>query len=300
MSLKDWIRFIVLGLIWGSSFLWIKMALAETGPFTLVAFRVAFALLGLTVVVLVQRPSLPPRRVWKVFFLLGLTNIVIPFVLISWSELHITSGLASILNSTSPLFTILIASIFLTDERLTPQRVAGLLMGFCGVILLTAKHFSAGERFYLLGIGGMLLAALSYAISAVVARRKLMHLTPDIQAFSQQFASALVIIPLAAMVEAPLRLPVTFKAWFALAFLGVMGSCVATMLYYSLLKSVGPTRTMLVTYMFPLVGVLLGLVFLSEPISWRLVAGGCLIVGGILVVNRRLPRAEQTRRALDI
>jgi drug/metabolite transporter (DMT)-like permease len=287
LSGKEWIKFTALGLIWGSSFLWIKIAVQEIGPFTLVTFRVLFALLGILAVVAYRRTGLPGRNWWMVFLILGLFNTAVPFVLISWAEQRIPSGVASIVNSTIPLFTILIAPLFLKDEAITPDRLFGLAGGFLGVIVLMSNQIEGGIGSYQFGLLAMLLAAILYAGSAVFARRKLKGLPIETQSLGQMIAAWLFITPLTAVVEAPLSPPEQSLTWMAIAWLGILGSCVGTLLYYSLINTVGPTRTTLVSYVFPLVGVLLGVLFLNEQPDWRLLVGGGLIIGGIVMVNRR-------------
>ncbi len=291
MKNKDWIAFIVLGLIWGSSFLWIKIAVSETSPLLLVAFRLLFGILGSLAVVLYTRTSLKlDRRMWLILTLIGLTNNAIPYLLISWGETHIDSAVAAILNSTTPLFTMLIAHFFLHDDRLTPSRLAGLLIGFVGIVALVSRDLNAGSVGFqgpvLLGQGAVLLASISYAFTAVYARRTTKGLTPVVQGLVPLFGSDLALWGLVLTTQSPLKLPVLPLTWVAMIWLGVMGVCVAFLLYYYLLHSVGPTRTVLVTYVFPLVGLALGVIFLKEKLDWHLLAGGALIVGSIVVVNR--------------
>lgn len=284
---KDWIKFTALGLIWGSSFFWIKIALVEIGPFTLVTLRVIFALLGILMVVAYRRSGLPERGKWWIFLLLGLFNVVVPFVLISWAETQIPSAVASILNSTIPLFSILIAPIFIRDERITFYRLLGVVCGFLGVIVLMSNQVETGFGSYQLGLGAMLAATFFYACSAVFARTHTAGLTPEVQSLGQMMAAWFVITPVSAMVESPLTMPAQGLTWLAVAWLGILGSCVATLLYYSLLNSVGPTRTVLVSYVFPLIGVFLGILVLHEKPDWHLIVGGGLIIGGIGAVNWR-------------
>ena len=287
LSGRDWIKFTALGLIWGSSFLWIKIAVQEIGPFTLVTFRVLFALLGILMVVAYRRPVLPRRGKWWIFLLLGIFNVAVPFVLISWAETRIPSGVASILNSTIPLFTILIAPFFIKDEKTTPGRLLGLGVGFLGVIVLMSNQIEGGIGGYQLGLGAMLAATFCYASSAVFARTQTAGMTAEVQSLGQMVAAWFFITPVSAFVEMPFTPPTQTYTWIAVVWLGILGSCVGTLLYYSLLNSVGPTRTVLVSYVFPLVGVLLGIIILHEQPDWRLILGGGLIIGGIAVVNRR-------------
>lgn len=285
MSLKNWLKFIVLALAWGSSFLWIKIAGQEIGPFTLVFLRASFALLGLTAALLVIRPEMPRGKRWWAFVYLGFFNVALPFVAISWAERTISSGMASILNATVPLFTILMAAVFLPEDGLTAPKVLGLLVGFAGVFVLVSDQLGYGSN-NLLAIGAMLLAAASYGSSNVFARRQTLGLRPAAQAFGQSLLSWTIMLPVSTLAEQSIlhlpRLPLT---WLALAWLGLVGTAMATLLYYSLLNSVGPTRASLVTYCFPLVGMILGLIFLSEPLKWQLFLGAALIISGVWMVN---------------
>lgn len=292
MSIREWFKFILLGLIWGSSFLWIKIGVQELGPFTLVTLRVFFATLGLWVVARVHRTTPPWQQVLPAFFVLGVLNMALPFVLISWSEQYISSGMAAILNSTVPLFTLLIAPLFLPDDPWTLPKGLGLLVGFLGVVVLMANQVQGDLTRPKIGQLTMLLAAISYAAAAVYARRKVRGLTPDVQSLGQSLMATLVMLPLAFSLEAPFTLPQQPLTWIAVLWLGLMGSCVATLLYYSLLQSIGPTRTTLVTYIFPLVGVILGALFLHERPDWHLLVGGALIISGVAVVNLWRPAAH--------
>lgn len=290
MKLKDWLAFLALGLAWGSSFLWIKIAIQEIGPFTLVALRLLFGVVGLLAVVAYSRPRWPgARRLWWVLVVLGLTNTAVPFVLISWGELFIDSAVAAVLNSTVPLFTMLIAHVFLSDDRMTLPRIVGLLIGFGGVIILLSRDlvFQSGLSGGVLGQGAVLLAALFYAGSGVFARRNTQGLSPIVQALVPLLVADSAIWLAVPLTESPLTLPQLPLTWVAILWLGLVGSCFAYLLYYYLLHSVGPTRTTLVTYVFPLVGVALGVIFLNELLDWHLFVGGTMVVGSIAVVNWR-------------
>jgi drug/metabolite transporter (DMT)-like permease len=296
LSAKNWLKFLLLGTIWGSSFLWIKIALQEVGPLTLVTFRTGFATLGLLVVALVVRPQLHKKEIW-ILALLGLLNVAIPFALISWSEEHISSGMASILNSTVPLFTIMIAPFFINTEHLNGRRIFGLLIGFSGVIVLMSNQVSGGDSMSGWGIAAMLAAACSYAVSGIFAKRKTAGMKPAVQSLGQMSSSFLFILPTALIFEAPFHIPTLPISYAALMWLGFLGSCAATLLWFSLLNSVGPTRTSMTTYMFPLVGVLLGLIFLGEHVDWHLIAGGVLIILAVVIVNtQKVPGLENEKQ----
>jgi drug/metabolite transporter (DMT)-like permease len=283
----------MLTLIWGSSFLWIKLAVREVGPFTVVSLRVFFALLAILPFLLRQRVG-PPRgvRQWGIVLAQGLMSATVPWILITWAEQYIDSALATVLNGTVPLFTIVAANAFLSDERMTASRATGLLVGFAGVVVLVQGDLrtalrDAGSPMVLLGQGAMLVSSFLYGISNIFARLKLRGTAPAYQAFYSLLAAAFLVWGVTPMAEAPLRLPASTVTWVAVAWLGVLGAGVSYLLFYVLLHAVGATRTATVTYTIPLVGVTLGVVVLGEPLEWSLVAGMVLIVSGVWRVNRR-------------
>ena len=290
MKLKEWGAFVLLGLIWGSSFLWIKIAVAETGPFMLVTFRLLFGLAGLLGFMVWRRQAWPrDRRVLLAFLFMGLFNTALPFTLITWGETLIDSSLASILNGTVPLFTIVIAHFWLQDEKITLPRLAGLFVGFLGMVVLVSRDLGPDAlRGNVWGQVAVIAASVSYATAIVFSRKNLRGQPPVLQAtMVLLFASGMMAIatPLA---EQPLNLPETGLSWFAIAWLGLLGSCAAYLLFFYLINAWGPTRASLVTYIFPIIGLLLGIVFLNEPADWHLLLGSALIVGGIVVVNIKL------------
>ncbi|MBX3005903.1 MAG: DMT family transporter [Anaerolineales bacterium] len=287
MKSKDWLVFLGLALAWGSSFFWIKIALSEVGPFLLVALRVLFGILGLLVVYFLRKSEWPrDKALIRNLLILGITNTALPFALISWAELHIDSAVASILNSSVPLFTTVIAHFMLSDDKMSVRRVAGLLVGFVGVALLVLRDVPGDVRLNLLAQGAMILAVLFYAGSAVFARSRTKGTTPVVQALIPLLSADAFIWASALAVESPLHLPQMGITWVALAWLGLVGSCAAYLFYYYLIHSVGPTRTTMVTYTFPVVGVTLGVLFLGEALDWHLVLGGLLILASLLIVNR--------------
>ncbi len=295
MNGKDWLRFWLLSLVWGTSFLWIKIAVSEVGPLVLVGFRVLIGALGLLAVLAAGR-QMPggwkALRPWLgTFALVGLVNIVVPFILISWSEQYIPSGIASILNSTTPLFSVVLATLFLRSERLTLARLAGLLVGFGGVVVLFLPEIASGSDPNLAGQAAMLLATLSYAGGGILVRLKGHGLPTNVQAFLQLASASLIVWAAALGLEHPLTLPAQPLTWLALLWLGLLGSCLAYILYFALIHNIGPVRAATVTYVLPLIGVLLGAVFLGEQLTWTAVAGGGLILSGIWVMNLK-PRVK--------
>jgi drug/metabolite transporter (DMT)-like permease len=286
MAARHWITFTLLGAIWSASFLWIKIALAEIGPVTLVALRVLFGLTFAAMAVFIGKAAWPRTlQGWFPFLWLGLTSVAIPFMLISWGELSIDSAVAAILNATVPLFTVIIAHLFLGDDRMTVQRVIGLLVGFSGVIILLSKDINSEINNTLLGQLAVILASLFYASSSVYARRTTQNASGLVRGAGPLVSATLAMWIAVLLVERPFTLPGLPLTWIALLWLGVLGTGLAIILWYYLLHEIGPTRTGMVTYIMPLGGVILGVIFLNEQLSWQLVVGALLIISGIVVVN---------------
>lgn len=286
MRLKDWGMFSLLGLLWGSSFFWIKIGLRGTSPLMLVALRLTVGVLGLAVYVALRKPKFPRKRsIWIRLVILGTFNTAFPFVIITWGQQSIESAMASILNGTVPLFTILLAHLFLDDEKITAPKILGLLVGFGGVVLLLGGGLNSDSGNWLTGQVAILVASISYASSLVFARRSLRETEPLVQAFIPLVAADTMVWLATPVLESQPQLPVDGEAWFAILWLGLLGTFVAYILYFSLLRSVGPTRTSLVTYVVPVVGLFLGVVFLDETLDLRLAMGSVLIIAGIVVVN---------------
>jgi drug/metabolite transporter (DMT)-like permease len=285
MQSKHWFVFILLGAIWSSSFLWIKIAVQEVGPITLVAFRVLFGLLFSIVVILIQRAKVPRDfKSWLPFIILGISNVAIPFFLISWGEQAIDSGIAAILDSTVPLFTIIIAHFLLRDDKMTWPKVIGLLMGFAGVIVLMSKDIGSTLG-PILGQLAVVVACMFYAGSSVYARKSTEEASGLIRGAGPLVSSTAVMWIAAFTVEQPFKAPQLPITWIALLWLGVLGSGFAFILNYYLIHEIGPTRTTMVTYIFPLGGVILGVLFLHEQITWQVIAGAVLIVASLAVAN---------------
>jgi drug/metabolite transporter (DMT)-like permease len=285
---KHWVVFILLGAIWSASFLWIKIAVQEVGPFTLVGFRVLFGALTVLLATLFTRTQWPrDRTTWITYIILGLTSVAIPFILISWGEKTIDSAVASILNATTPLFTIFLAHYALRDDRMTVQKMLGLLVGFGGVVVLLSKNLQPGAHNSILGQVAVIVASFFYAGSTVFARAKTEHVPGLVRGGAPLLTASVVMWALIPAVERPFHLPALPLTWVALLWLGVLGSGLALVLWYYLLHEIGPTRTTLVSYIFPLGGVILGVLFLREELTWQLFLGALLIVASLIVVNWR-------------
>ena len=286
MSVKHWFKFIALGLIWGSSFFWIKIGLQEVGYFTVVFFRIFFAAVGLAIFFLITRKRLPIKY-WWIFLFLGFFNVVLPFILVTWSEKHISSGMASILNSTQPLATMVIAAIFIKEERITKQRIVGLALGIAGVLILMSNRLESGSGNQVVGIVTMVLAVLCYGSCAVFARINNAGVRPEDTALGQMAFGLIFIIPAMLTFESPFVLPVRPISYIAFAWLGLLGSFFAGINWYRLINEIGPSRASMTMYIAPFVGVVLGALVLKEHVDWRLIAGGLMIVAAIVIVNSR-------------
>ncbi len=301
-SRSDSLIFGLLGLIWGSSFLFIKIGGESLGPFTLVSLRLIFGALLLGAVVIASRQPMPrDPRVLGHLAVLGVLSVFLPFSLITWGETHIDSGLASILNSTTPLFTIVVAGLLLPDEPITLNRVLGLLIGFGGVVLVTSQSLGGGsDSMALLGDLAVAVAAVSYSFGAVYARLHARGLRPMTVGLSQTlFGLVYALIP-ALLFEHPLGAGIEPQALFSVAWLGLLGTGVAYLIFFRLLSKWGATRTQLVTYLLPPVGVALGVIVLGEQIDLQIVAGTALIIGGVALVNRRRGGRTLYQRAQPI
>ena len=227
MKAKHWFIFILLGAIWSSSFMWIKIAVQEVGPVTLVAFRVLFGLLFGIVVIFVQRIPLPRTfKAWFPLLLLGVTNVAIPFYLISWGEKSIDSAVAAILDATVPLFTILIAHFLLQDDKMTVPKVLGLLIGFAGVVVLMSKDIGASLG-SLTGQLAVIVASMFYAGSSVYLRKTTAD-THGVLRSAGPLTSATAVMWLGAVAfESPIKIPQLGLTWVALLWLGIFGSGLA-------------------------------------------------------------------------
>jgi drug/metabolite transporter (DMT)-like permease len=285
MKPKDWLIFFLLGGIWSSSFLWIKIAVQEVGPITLVALRVLFGLLFGIAAVVIGGVQLPRKLGdWRPLLILGISNVAIPFFLISWGEQSIDSAVAAILDATVPLFAIVIAHLALRDDRITLPKALGLLTGFVGVLILMSKDIGASAG-SLLGQAAVVAASIFYAASSVYARKSTENIPGILRSVGPLLSSSVLMWVAAPILESPLRLPRLPITWIALLWLGILGSGIAFILAYYLIHSIGPTRTTMVTYLFPLGGVILGVTFLGEKPSWQLLAGALLIIASLAVAN---------------
>ncbi len=289
MKNKDWALFLLTGLIWGTSFLWIKIAVQDVSPIMLAASRSLIGSLGLGLIVALNKQAyvswdIIKKRLFD-FFILGAINVAFPWILVSWAGQFLDSGTSAILNGTMPLFTILLSPIFIKDDRITPQKLGGLVIGFIGVVFLIVPSIQGKWSNDILGQAAILLATLSYSYATIFARKKTQGLPAQMQAFLQMSTGSIIIWVTAFFTEKPITLPQLPITWLALLWLGLLGSCIAYIFYFYLLHKIGPTRVSMITYIPPLVGLTLGVVFLKEQFYWQSLLGAILILSGILIVN---------------
>ncbi len=286
-STRVWLAFGLLALAWGSSYLWIKIGLGSLSPLTLIAGRLMFGAAFLIIVVAFARQELPrSRRMYGHLLVMSVINIVLPFTLITVGEQSIDSALASILNATVPLGVIVIAPFFLPEERITPARIAGLAVGFAGVILLVAPDLVNLGDSDLTGELLLLGSSLSYACGGVYARRNVRGLRPMIPALFQVTFALVIVASLAAIVDRPWEtLKPAPEAIVAVIWLGILGSGVAYLCYFFVLQHWGATRTSMVAYVLPVVGIALGAIVLHDPITINRIAGTALVMAGVALVN---------------
>jgi drug/metabolite transporter (DMT)-like permease len=288
-SLTDWLVFLALGGMWGSSYLFIKIGVADLRPFTLVALRLLVGAVLLWAVMALRRQALPRDAVtYRHLVVMGFINIAIPFALITWAEQSVTSALAAILTAPVPLFAGVIAPFFIAEEPLRVNAIAGLAVGFLGVIVLTGVDVGGGSD--PIGALALVAASLSYAVGAVYSRRNVHGLAPVVPATFQVTIACLISAVLALAFERPWTAHLTSQSTFAVVWLGLLGSGFAYLAVFHLLRRWGATRTTLVAYVIPVVGIALGFVVLGEPVDARVLLGTALIVGGVGLVNGRLGR----------
>lgn len=292
MSRKGWLLLAGLSFIWGSSFLLNEIALTALPPITVVTYRVVGAAITLFVILKASGMALPTGlRNWAILIVLSFFNNAAPFSLIVWGQTEISSGLASILNGTTPFFTIILASLVVA-EKLTVQRMLGIITGFFGVVVIFGGGLTGGDLEVGMGELAVLGASLSYGIAISFSKRFMRGGMKPLQvAFGQLAGASLIMIPLALIVDDAHTLPIPpIEVIGAIAGLAVVCGAIAYILYFRMLEETGPTNTSLVTLTIPVVAIMLGVVFLGEPLIANHIYGMMLIGAGMLVMNGRFRR----------
>ncbi len=291
---------ILLGAVWGASFLLIKIGVAEMPPMTLVALRLVISAIVLLGVLYGRGMRLPTRpRAWVDLFLLGAVGLVLPYLLITWSEQYMQSGMAAILNATTPLFAVLLTYLWTREEQLSGVKALGVLVGFVGVVIavgIDSVSLTDGGALPQLAV---LLAALCYAIAGIHGRRAFRGVPALVPATGQLLAGAILITPAALLTDgipSPLPSPLALGAVLALA---VVGTSFAYVLLYWLMARIGATRTSMVTYLLPPFALVYGALFLRERITVETLIGLALVIVGILLANGALRPGRLQQQAVE-
>jgi drug/metabolite transporter (DMT)-like permease len=299
MTARDWLLLIGLSVLWGGSFFFIGVAVQALPPFTIVASRVGLAMLVLLVVLRAMKIALPgDRRLWLAFLGMGLLNNAIPFTLFVWAQAQVPSGLASILNATTPISTALVAHAFTSDEKLTPNRILGVLLGFTGVAVMLGPDLLSGLGDNLLAQGACLLATLSYACAGVYGRRfRRLGVAPLVTATGQLVVSSALMLPLALLIERPWLLPLPgWPVIAALLGLAVLSTAFAYVIFFRIMGTAG-SNVNLVTLLVPVSAILLGVLVLGETLLPRHLAGFGVIALGLAAIDGRIFTLLRHRRS---
>lgn len=298
MTGAQWAMLVTLSALWGGSFFFVGVAVKELPPFTIVTLRVTLAAACLLAIARFMGLRLPQdQRIWVAFFLMGLLNNVVPFSLIVWGQTHIASGVASILNATTPLFTVVAAHYLTKDEKFTASRMIGVLVGFGGVVVMIGGAALHAPGIDVIALLAMLSAALSYALAGVFGRRfRQMGVAPLTTAAGQVTASSVILLPVMILVDDPWSLSVpSLQTIGALIGLAVLSTAVAYVLYFRLLAEAGATNLLLVTFLIPFSAIVLGILFLGEVLEPRHIAGMILIGLGLVAIDGRAGRLIRAR-----
>lgn len=290
MTPVEWGMLCALSLLWGGSFFFVGVAVAELPPFTIVLLRVALAALILWLVVRFMGLRMPVTEgLWGAFFAMGVLNNLIPFSLIVWGQTHMASGLASILNATTPLFTVIVAHYLTADERMTRARMLGVTVGLAGVVAMMGPAALEGIGANVFAQVAVLAAALSYAFAGVYGRRfRSLGVPPLLTATGQVTASTILLAPVALMVDRPWTLPMPGPAtWAALIGLAALSTALAYLLYFRILATAGATNLLLVTFLIPVSAIFLGATILGERLNPEHFLGMALIGVGLAAIDGR-------------
>ena len=299
MDKSDWAILGILALIWGGAFVFIGVAVKHVHPLTYVWLRLTIAAAAMWLFLKARGEPLGlPRQVWGSMLVLALLNNALPFTLFGWGQTHIASGLAAILNATTPIWGVIVAHLLTHDERMNPRKVAGVLLGFGGVATMIGPTLLANIGTDALAQLACITASLSYALAAVWARRfKRMGLSPMSVTTGQLTAGAAMMLPMVLLFDQPWTQPFPpLIAWGAIVALALMCTAFGYVLYFRLIDSAGATNALLVTLLVPPVAILLGAVLLNESLAPQDFAGLALIALGLAAIDGRLVTAFGRRR----
>ena len=291
MTALEWTLLLLLSVLWGSTFLFITFAARELPPFSIAAVKVTLAAGALLIAMRQTGARLPrDRRVWGRFGLMGVFNDAGPFILIAFASPYVATGLASVLIATSPLFTVLLAHWLTADERMTPRHAAGVLVGFAGLAVMLGGGSFSFTAASVLGALACLGASLGYAYAGIYGRRFApLRLHPMTTAAGQLSTSALLLIPLALVIDRPWTLPaVGWPTIGAMLALGLLTGALAYSIFFRILATAGATNVVLVTFLSPITAILLGIAVLGEHLTWQQLGGMALVAVGLAVLDGRL------------
>jgi drug/metabolite transporter (DMT)-like permease len=285
----DWSILLLLALMWGTSYAFIKLGVQTLPTFTLIATRLLIGFLFIATVVVLAREPLPRNpRAYAHFAVMAVINIVIPFTLITTAERSVDSSIAAIINGAVPLVVILVAALFLHDEPITLNRLAGLVVGYAGVIVIVSPGLMSATSSALSGELALVGSTIAYGIGAVYSRRNIHGYRPMIPALFQVGFAFVIVSGLAFAVEKPLDVSWNGDALLAVLWLGFFGSGAAYLINFRLLGRIGATRTSILAYFLPVVGIVSGAIMFGETIDQVAMVGAALIIGGIALVNARV------------
>ena len=291
MTPYEWLLLVILSVLWGGSFFFVGVAVEALPPLTIVTLRVSLAALALWGVVYFSGLKMPSKpAVWLALIGMGFFNNVIPFVLIVWGQTHIASGLASILNATTPLFTVVAAHFLTNDEKMSPLKILGVVFGLTGVVIMIGQEAFGGLGDNILGQLAVLGAAVSYSFAGIYGRRfRALGLQPVVTATGQVTASSLLLVPFALFYDRPFTLPTPdVEVWLAIVCLALFSTALAYILYFRILSTAGATNVLLVTLLVPVSAILLGTVILGEQLELKHMIGMGMISIGLLSIDGRL------------
>lgn len=300
MTLSEWAMLVALSVVWGGSFFFNGVAVRELPVFTIVVARVVLAAAILLAILRFRGERLPSGwPVWRAFFVMGMLNNAIPFSLIVWGQQHIASGVASILNAATPLFTVILAHVLTSDEKMNAGKLAGVVIGFSGVSVMIGSDAVHALGTNVVAQLACVAATLSYALSNIYGRRfRTMGVAPMTVATGQVIASSVLLMPLTLVVDRPWTLDAPgMAAAGAVVGLAVISTALAYVLFFRILSTAGATNLALVTFLIPVSAILLGILFLDETLLARHVAGVVLIGLGLAAIDGRPWRAVRGRRA---
>lgn len=300
MGIKEWGLIIILSIIWGGSFFFVGVAVKEMTPLTIVSCRVGLASIILLVIVHLKGIKMPSSPgLWGAFLIMGALNNLIPFSLIVWGQTHIESSLASILNATTPIFSVVLAHFLTREERLTVNRIMGVLIGWIGVTALIGIDSLRGLGIEVLGQVAVLGAALLYACAAIYGRR-FKDIDPVVVATGMLCASTVMITPFALFIEQPWNLTPGVMTLAALFGLSAISTSLAYIIYFRVLATSGPTNILLVTFLVPISAILLGVLVLGERPGWNVFAGMGMIFIGLIAIDGRLVKMFKRQKGSEL